>query len=672
MANTMKRLKSPLFRSLARTLVCALPTTLLACSAEQGPESAQDANSAESAAALGVEVPTCSQGASSGFTASSGALGLTMGSGVTSLVLGVVNGYVTVNGFACVKQDSNGVITKLTPTMVKKVSILGTTADEKVVLDTLSGALGSMLSATGGITIDMVSGADSFSLRGSNAADKWTAGMDSGNVYFEISGDKFADVLVKNADTYAISLSGGADVFTAQGGAISASNLAGSTVATLTPVTAALAINGGDGDDTITGGNGADVIDGGNGNDIFKASAVGDGDDTFTGGAGKDKADYSVRTAALKIVMDGSTASGDTTSSEADKIGSDVEDLVGGSAADTLTGNVNSNHIQGGDGDDVISGGAGNGTCSLDVDVLDGEAGNDKFDQGSTADCGDTLNGGAGTDTVDYENRTGDLTILLDTAANDGESGEKDNIKADVEVVLGGQGNDTITGSANADEIHGGPGNDTINAGGGNDKLTGNSGNDTLNGEAGDDTFIEGGVDTAYNLMAAENFGDDDDTINGGTHDTTGVDTVDYSGRTGDLTVTLCLDSAHLTGAASGQSLPAACSDHDGEATEQDSVVNVTHVIGGTGDDALTGTAADDILEGGAGDDTLIGGAGNDFLYGDADDDTLEGDDGNDTLDSGAHAVKDTLDGDAASTQSGDGDVCIYDSTTDVVHDCEL
>jgi len=670
----MKRFKSPLFRSLARTLVCALPSTLIACSAEQGPQSAQDADTAESAAALGVEVPTCSQAANSGFTASSGALGLTMGSGVTSLVMGVVNGYVTVNGYTCVKQDSNGVVTKLTPTLVKKVSILGTSADEKVVIDTLSGSLGSMISATGGITIDMVSGADSFSLRGSNSADKWTAGMDSGNVYFEISGDKFADVVVKNADTYALSLSGGADVFTAQGGAISASNLAGSTVASITPVTAALTINGGDGDDIITGGNGADTIDGGNGNDIFKASAVGDGNDKFTGGAGTDKVDYSVRTAALKVVMDGSTASGDTATSEADKIGSDVEDLVGGTGADTLTGNTNSNHIQGGDGDDVINGGAGNATCASDVDILDGEGGNDKFDQGSAADCGDTLNGGAGTDTVDYENRMNGLVILLDTAANDGETGEKDNIKADVEVVLGGQGNDVITGSANADEIHGGPGDDVINAGGGNDKITGNSGNDTLNGEAGDDTFVEGGVDAAYHLMAAENFGDGNDIVNGGTHDTTGVDTMDYTGRSAALTVTLCMDAAHLTGAASGQSLPAACSDHDGESTEQDSVVNVTHLIGGTLGDSLTGTPTDDILEGGAGDDTLIGGAGNDFLYGDAGDDTLEGDDGNDTIDTGAHSASghDTVDGDAGGVNAGDGDVCIYDATTDTFADCEL
>ncbi|HTQ04387.1 MAG TPA: calcium-binding protein [Polyangiaceae bacterium] len=655
-----------------------MPATLLAaCSSSTGEQqSAQVENTDESAAALGVQVASCSDPTNSGFTASTGALALSMGS-ASSLVMGVVNGYVTVNGYACVKPTNLGG-GKLTPTVVKKVSITGTANDDKVVLDTLSGNLGAMISAAGGITIDMAGGTgDQFSLRGSNSADKWTAGEDSGNEYFEISGDKFADVVVKNAEKFAISLSGGADTFTAQGGAITATNLAGgSSLTSLGPVTVDLTINGGDGDDVITGGNGDDTIDGGNGNDTYKASALGDGDDTFTGGAGEDKADYSARTTGqdLVIVMDGATTGGDVSGNtpEADVIGSDVEDLVGGAGDDTLTGNSNSNHIQGGAGDDKISGGPGNATCSLDVDTLDGEAGDDTFDQGSAADCGDVMNGGPGTDRVDYQGRTNALTILLDTAANDGETGEKDNIKADVEIVIGGSGNDTITGSANADIIHGGPGDDVINAGGGNDTITGDSGNDTLNGEAGDDTFVEGGVDPEYTV--AENYGDGNDVINGGTHDGTGVDTVDYSGRSADMTVTLCMDSAHLTGAASGNTLPAACTDADGDLTntEADSVVNVTHLIGGTGNDTFTGSAADDILEGNDGDDTLKGGAGNDMLYGDNGDDTLEGDDGNDTLDSGAHTNADTLDGDAGGVNSGDGDVCIYDSTTDTAVDCEL
>jgi Ca2+-binding RTX toxin-like protein len=668
MATTMKRIKSPLFRSLARTLVCALPATLLAaCSAEQGASTQHEENTDESAAALGVEVVSCSQAASSGYNATSTNLSITMGT-VTSLVLGVVNGYVTVNGYPCVKPTLAGGA-KLTPSMVKKVSITGTSGDDKVVIDTLSGNLGGMISQAGGITVDLAGEtvADTFAIRGSNAADKWTAGEDaSANLYFEISGDKFADILVKSAETVAISLSAGADTFTGQGGAISAATLT-TGVTSLLPVTHDLTINGGDGDDIITGGNGDDTINGGNGNDIFKASAA-DGNDTFNGGAGTDKADYSARTADLTIVMDGATASGDLTATEADIIGADVEDLVGGTGNDTLTGNANSNHIQGGDGDDKISGGVGNATCSLDVDTLDGENGNDTFDQGTAADCGDTMNGGAGTDRVDYQGRTNDLTISLDTAANDGETGEKDNVKGDVEIVISGSGNDTITGSPAADIIHGGPGNDTISGGAGNDTITGDSGNDILNGEVGDDTFVEGGVDPEYTV--AENYGDGDDVMNGGTHDALGLDTVDYSARTNAITATICMDSAKLTGASSLSATQ--CADSDGESGEADKLVNVTHILGGAGDDHLTGSTADDTLEGGDGDDTLIGGAGNDTLYGDAGDDTLEGDDGDDYLDSGAHTAADTLDGDSSAGNVGDGDVCIYDATTDTATHCEL
>jgi Ca2+-binding RTX toxin-like protein len=672
----MKYLKSPLFRSLARAVVAVVPAALIAgCAVDQQDAQQKGEDVEESAAALGVEVTSCSQASASGYSTTTSGLSITMGS-VTTLVFGVVNGYVTVNGYPCVKPTAAGGA-KLTPSMVKKVSILGTDAqDDKVVIDTLSGGLGTMVSQAGGITVDLgtqtASGADAFSLRGSNSADKWTAGEDpSANLFFEISGDKSADILVKGAESVAISLSSGADVFTAQGGAYTTTGFTGSTATSLTPVTAALTINGGDGDDVITGGNGDDVINGGDGKDTFKA-ALGDGNDTFNGGAGVDKADYSARTAALTIVMDGSTASGDLAASEADKLGTDVEDLIGGSGADTLTGNASSNHIQGGAGNDKLSGGLNAGACTDDSDILDGEADDDTFDQGAVADCSDVMNGGPGVDRVDYQARTADLKISLDTAANDGDNAvtEKDNVKGDIEIIIGGKGNDTITGSANADIIHGGPGDDVINAGGGNDIISGDTGNDTLNGEAGDDTFVESGNDAALTGTVAAGAGDD--IINGGTHDALGLDVLDYSGRATAIIASICMDSSKLTGGPA-PTATGTCADDDGEVanTEKDKIMNVTHLISGDGNDDLTGGTADDILEGGDGDDLIAGGLGNDSLYGDDGDDLLYGDEGDDYLDGGASDVLgDVLDGDNASVSS-DGDVCVY-NTGDVVTHCEL
>jgi Ca2+-binding RTX toxin-like protein len=624
----------------------------------------------DSASALGVEVASCSQAANSGYSTTTSNLTIAMGS-VTSLVLGVVNGYVTINGYPCVKPTAGGG-GKITPTMVKKVSITGTSGDDKIVIDTLSGPLGAMVSQAGGISIDMAgegTNGDSFSLRGANSVDKWTAGEDiSANLFFEVSGDKFADIVVKSAEVVAVGLGGGSDSFTAQGGAITSTHLAGGSASALVAATVDLTVNGGDGDDVITGGAGDDTVNGGNGNDTFKAVAS-DGDDTFNGGAGTDKADYSANGADLVVTMDGTTDSGDTGGGEKDIIGADVEDLLGGAGDDTLTGNDLSNHIQGGAGADIISGGTANSDCTKDLDILDGEAGNDTFDAGSAADCGDLMNGGAGTDRVDYQARSANLKISLDTAANDGDDAavEKDNVKPDVEIVISGSGDDIVTGSPNADTLHGGPGDDVINGGAGNDTLTGDSGNDTLNGEAGNDTFAEGGVDAEY--TTTENAGDDDDIMNGGTHDASGLDTVDYSARTADVTATICMDASKLTGGLTGTP-SGQCADQDGETGEADQVINVTHMKGGTGDDDLSGAAADDTLEGGDGDDSLAGGAGSDTLYGDDGDDTLTGDAGDDYLDGGASTNGDDLDGDNG-TVSSDGDVCISNAS-DTVANCEL
>jgi len=672
----MIRTKNKWLTSLAVTIGCVIPAALsVGCASED----AVSEDSSESAATLGVEVDSCSVAGSTGYNSTTSALDLTMGS-VTSLVFGVVNGYVTVNGYPCVK--STGV--KLTPAMVKKVSITGTAAvSDKVVIDTLSGALGStILAATGGITVDLVSGAaDTLSLRGSSGIDKWSSGVSGSDTIFELSGDTTADLIVKAADSINVSLSSGADIFTGQGGTFTATHLVGSPVTTLTPVVLAVTVNGGDGDDVITGGNGDDIINGSNGNDTFKAAAsLADGDDTFTGGAGTDKADYSARTADLTIEMDGSTSSGEGI--EADIIDDDVEDLVGGAGDDTLTGNTLGNHIQGGAGDDLIAGGAAGNcvtTAPIDADVLDGEADNDTFDEGAAADCGDVINGGAGTDRVDYQARlvSVSLAISLDGTANDGDpaagAGEKDNVKTDVEIVLGGIGNDTIVGSAANDELHGGPGNDTISGGAGSDTLSGDSGNDIMNGEAGDDTFDESGMDPEY-AGGAEPKGTGNDIMNGGTHDSLGVDTVSYASRTADLVASICMDATKLTGGATTLTT-AQCIDSDGDPllTEADKILNVTHMVGGAGADDLFGDTADDILEGGADDDTLHGGAGNDTLFGDDDVDTMFGDAGDDYLDGeGASndASTDIFDGDTT-TNSSDADICIT-AGVEVRTNCEL
>lgn len=622
--------------------------------------------------ALGVEVPTCSDPDSSLFDSQTRTLTIAMTAGTPSVLVAVVGGLVSANGYPCVKKTAEGGA-QLAASLVKKLVVTGTGASgERVILDLSSGSFGSsILSSTGGITVDLGAGSgDELSIRGSSSVERITAGESGGDVYFELSGDTVADLVAKHVEALTLALSAGNDSFSGRGGTLTATHLAGSTLTSLAPASVAFTVDGGDGDDSLLGGDGDDRLTGGAGNDTLKSHSAPDGADELVGGAGTDKVDYGTRTAAIAAVADGVTSSGSgaamqgAAATEGDVIAADVEDLVGGSGDDYLVGNDLPNRLTGNAGNDWLSGGPG-GDCSVDLDALDGGAGDDRFLQGAAADCADVMTGGAGTDRVDYQQRSTALTLTSEGAGNDGEAGEADNVKPDIEVVLGGSGDDTITGSGVADELHGGPGNDVLSGGAGNDVLIGDSGNDVLNGDAGNDLFLESGSDDAY-ASGSEPRGGGGDVLNGGTPSTGTTDKADYSQRTGALTITLCTDPAKARGASGLAQAP--CTDSDGSGGEGDSVINVQYLSGGSGNDQLTGHTGDDSIEGGSGDDVLSGAGGNDRLFGDAGDDDLYGDAGDDYLDGVAGA--DSLDGDR-STGSGDGDICIFE-TGESVTNCEL
>ena len=174
--------------------------------------------------------------------------------------------------------------------------------------------------------------------------------------------------------------------------------------------------------------------------------------------------------------------------------------IIGTQGNDTLVGTAGDDVICGLGGDDVIHGRGGDDVLfgSFGDDVLDGGPGNDELrghwgqDRllGGPGDDllhgggnADVLSGGSGSDTADYRTRVSPVRVSIGSGgANDGVTGENDDVRRDVENVLGGSKGDTLVGSGKANRLDGRGGNDVIEGGRGNDQLFGGSGVDRLDG----------------------------------------------------------------------------------------------------------------------------------------------------------------------------------------------
>ena len=183
--------------------------------------------------------------------------------------------------------------------------------------------------------------------------------------------------------------------------------------------------------------------------------------------------------------------------------------------------------------------------------------------------------------------------------------------------MVGGAGNDSLTGSTGADTLLGGAGNDTVVGGSGDDDLIGGEGADTLVGGLGND-FLSGGSE-ADSIDA----GDGNDTVISGSGSDVlagggGNDTLDYS--TGGA-VNVNLETGQVTNDGLGGS---------------DTATDFETVLGSAGNDTITGSSGANLLDGADGSDTLLGGAGNDTLLGGNGSDSLLGGSGADSIEAGA------------------------------------
>jgi Ca2+-binding RTX toxin-like protein len=140
--------------------------------------------------------------------------------------------------------------------------------------------------------------------------------------------------------------------------------------------------------------------------------------------------------------------------------------------------------------------------------ILYGDAGNDALTGGPLYDLlrggagRDDLSGAAGVDRVDFTDHAAAVTVTLDGAANDGEAGEADFVRTDVENVISGPGDDTLVGNDGVNVLWGQGGDDQVLGGGGDDDLAGEWGNDVVDGGAGQDRVHGGDGDDT--LLAAD------------------------------------------------------------------------------------------------------------------------------------------------------------------------
>ena len=147
-------------------------------------------------------------------------------------------------------------------------------------------------------------------------------------------------------------------------------------------------------------------------------------------------------------------------------------DIIGGSdEGDVLRGGMGNDSITGNGGDDLVYGDAGD-------DILIGGDGSGN----------DTYDGGADTDTLIYSSAVNPITVDLEAGTATGDDIDNDAIE-NVENVIGGSGDDDISGDDKDNELSGGPGDDLINGRSGADILVGNEGSDTLTGGDDADTF---------------------------------------------------------------------------------------------------------------------------------------------------------------------------------------
>ncbi|HZU36297.1 MAG TPA: hypothetical protein VFA18_10330, partial [Gemmataceae bacterium] len=272
---------------------------------------------------------------------------------------------------------------------------------------------------------------------------------------------------------------------------------------------------------------------GGSNSDTFKFSGSGSLSGKVDGGAGVNTLDYSGYGSNVTVNLGSATATGISGgfAHMQNFVGSSAASrnvLYGPTAATTYTFSTavsaslssgqsftNFNRLVGGGSDTMIGPnlttawvmtGANSGVLTANgltmgfsgVANVTGGSGNDSFQFRAGSSLSGKLDGGQGSNWLDYSLLTTGVTVNLTTGTAADVTGTVSNIQN----VLGSSGNDSLTGNSSGGVLVGNGGNDFIQGGSGRSILIGGLGNDTVQGGSNDDIVIGGRTNYDINEVA--------------------------------------------------------------------------------------------------------------------------------------------------------------------------
>jgi serralysin len=498
---------------------------------------------------------------------------------------------------------------------IENVTLTGAAA-----INVTGNAIGNILTGNGGANI----------IDGGAGADTMAGGLGNDTYVIDDANDKVIENAGEGTDTVKSSI-----LLTATIANVENYTYTGTSDWSFTGTSDANVITGGGGKDTLDGGAGADTLSGGVGDDTYIVDNAGD--------KVIEAANQGTDTIVLATDYSNSTFSY--------VLATNVENFdasqVAGVVAVTATGNILTNIMTGGAGNDSLDGGAG-------ADILTGGTGDDTY---VIDNIGDKVieKAGEGNDTVRSSIL---LTSVIANVENYTYTG------ALAWSFTGDDGDNALTGGSGKDMLTGGLGNDTLSGGAGADKLIGGSGDDTYIIDNVGDTVVEAigeGTDlikssVTINLGAGAFIGQDIENVT-----LTGSAAVNITGNAINNILT-GNDGANVIDGGAGADTMAGGLGNDtyvldnigdtvtelfnaGIDTVKTSVAITTaisnvenYLYTGAADWVFTGNALANAITGGSGNDTLDGGAGADTLAGGLGNDTYIVDDVGDKITEAANA----------------------------------